>query len=95
MTLARVGEIELDFERTGSGAPLLAIMGMSGTYLHWGEPFLGRLRESFEVIGRDTFSNCYNRLLTPDPANPMKLSLLICAALISWTAAASGAASDS
>ena len=28
-------------------------MGMSGTYLHWGEPFLERLRESFEVIVYD------------------------------------------
>ncbi|HUH81349.1 MAG TPA: alpha/beta fold hydrolase, partial [Solirubrobacteraceae bacterium] len=33
--------------------PLLAIMGMSGTALHWGEPFLSRLRESFEVIVYD------------------------------------------
>src|SRR5271169_1115284 len=28
-------------------------MGMSGTYLHWGEPFLERLRESFEVVVYD------------------------------------------
>ena len=49
----RVGEIELDFERSGSGPPLLAIMGMSGTALHWGEPFLGGLREHFEVIVYD------------------------------------------
>jgi 3-oxoadipate enol-lactonase len=48
-----VGEIELDYERTGEGPPLLAIMGMSGTSLHWGEPFLSRLGESFEVIVYD------------------------------------------
>jgi 3-oxoadipate enol-lactonase len=53
MPLARVGEIELDYERSGSGPPLLAIMGMSGTALHWGEPFLAPLRESFEVIVYD------------------------------------------
>jgi 3-oxoadipate enol-lactonase len=53
MPLAHVGEIELDYERTGSGAPLLAIMGMSGTALHWGEPFLSQLREHFEVIVYD------------------------------------------
>jgi 3-oxoadipate enol-lactonase len=53
MPLAHVGEIELDFERTGSGPPLLAIMGMSGTALHWGEPFLSPLREHFEVIVYD------------------------------------------
>jgi 3-oxoadipate enol-lactonase len=29
---------------------LLLIMGMSGTALHWGEPFLQRLRSGFEVI---------------------------------------------
>ena len=53
MPRASVGEIELDYERSGEGPPLLAIMGMSGTYLHWGEPFLERLRESFEVIVYD------------------------------------------
>ena len=53
MPLARVGEIEIDYERTGSGPPLLAMMGMSGTSLHWGEPFLNALREHFEVIVYD------------------------------------------
>src|SRR3984957_5065102 len=53
MTLTRVGEIELDVERSGSGPPLLLIMGMSGTSLHWGEPFLELLREDFEVIAYD------------------------------------------
>jgi 3-oxoadipate enol-lactonase len=53
MPLARVGDIELDYERSGSGPPLLAIMGMSGTALHWGEPFLEPLREHFEVIVYD------------------------------------------
>jgi len=50
MPLVRVGDIELDCERRGSGPPLLLIMGMSGTTLHWGEPFLGELEEHFEVI---------------------------------------------
>jgi pimeloyl-ACP methyl ester carboxylesterase len=53
MTKVAVGEIELDYERSGSGPPLLAIMGMSGTALHWGEPFLAQLRDSFEVIVYD------------------------------------------
>ena len=53
MTLIGVGEIELDYERSGSGPPLLAIMGMSGTALSWGEPFLERLREDHEVIVYD------------------------------------------
>jgi 3-oxoadipate enol-lactonase len=48
--LAEVGDIQLDYERSGSGEPLLLIMGMSGTALHWGEPFLQRLRSGFEVI---------------------------------------------
>jgi pimeloyl-ACP methyl ester carboxylesterase len=48
-----VGDIELSYERSGSGPPLLAIMGMSGTALHWGEPFLAELRESFDVIVYD------------------------------------------
>ena len=48
-----VGEIQLDFERSGEGPPLLLIMGMSGTALQWGEPFLDLLRPDFEVIVYD------------------------------------------
>jgi pimeloyl-ACP methyl ester carboxylesterase len=55
MTVVPVGEIELDYERSGSSAapPLLLIMGMSGTALHWGEPFLELLRADFDVIAYD------------------------------------------
>jgi pimeloyl-ACP methyl ester carboxylesterase len=49
----RAGDIELDYERSGSGPPLLLIMGMSGTALHWGVPFLELLRRDFEVIAYD------------------------------------------
>jgi len=51
--IAKVGDIELDYERSGSGEPLLLIMGMSGTALMWGEPFLSGLREQFDVIAFD------------------------------------------
>jgi 3-oxoadipate enol-lactonase len=53
MTLVQVGEIELDYERSGSGPPLLLIMGMSGTALHWSEPFLSALQRDFETIVYD------------------------------------------
>jgi pimeloyl-ACP methyl ester carboxylesterase len=55
MTLIDVGDIQLDYERSGnsSGPPLLLIMGMSGTALHWGEPFLALLRDDFDVIAYD------------------------------------------
>ena len=55
MTVVQVGEHELDYERSGTpGAPpLLLIMGMSGTSLHWGEAFLEELRPSFDVIAFD------------------------------------------
>jgi 3-oxoadipate enol-lactonase len=53
MPRASVGEIELDYERSGEGPPLLLIMGMSGTALHWGEPFLDALRSDFQVIVYD------------------------------------------
>jgi pimeloyl-ACP methyl ester carboxylesterase len=54
----RVGDIELDYERSWPisrrpGPPLLLIMGMSGTALHWGEPFLELLRRDFDVIAYD------------------------------------------
>jgi pimeloyl-ACP methyl ester carboxylesterase len=45
-----VGGVVLDYERSGAGPPLLMIMGMSGTALHWGEPFLDALRTEFEPI---------------------------------------------
>ncbi len=53
MTLIDVGEIQLDYERSGSGEPLLMIMGMSGTALSWGEAFLEQLRRDFELIVYD------------------------------------------
>jgi 3-oxoadipate enol-lactonase len=53
MALVRVGDVELDVERSGSGPPLLLIMGMSGTALHWSEPFLEQLRGDFDVIAYD------------------------------------------
>jgi 3-oxoadipate enol-lactonase len=55
MTLIAVGGHELDYERSGAadGPPLLLIMGMSGTALHWGEAFLELLRPSFDVIAYD------------------------------------------
>ncbi len=53
MPLARAGDIELNYERSGSGPPLLLIMGMSGTMHHWGEPLLDDLRHDFEVIVYD------------------------------------------
>jgi 3-oxoadipate enol-lactonase len=54
----RAGDVELDYERSGpisdrSGPPLLVIMGMSGTALYWGEPFLELLRRDFDVIAYD------------------------------------------
>ena len=55
MTAVRIGSAELDVERSGQagGEPLLLIMGMSGTALHWGEPFLEALRRDFDVIAFD------------------------------------------
>ncbi len=53
MTLIDAGGIQLDYERSGAGPPLLLIMGMSGTALHWGEPFLELLRRDFDVIAYD------------------------------------------
>jgi 3-oxoadipate enol-lactonase len=53
MPVVNAGEIELSYERSGSGPPLLMIMGMSGTSLSWGEPFLDVLRRDFETIVYD------------------------------------------
>ena len=53
MGLASVGEIELSYERAGSGPPLLMIMGMSGTFDHWNAAFIDDLRQDFETIVYD------------------------------------------
>src|SRR5213080_5515528 len=53
MATFRVGDDELYYERSGSGEPLLLIMGMSGTHLTWGEPFLDALRRDFEIAVYD------------------------------------------
>jgi len=53
MSVIPVGDIELDYERSGEGPPLLMIMGMAGTALSWGDPFLDELRRDFEVITYD------------------------------------------
>jgi 3-oxoadipate enol-lactonase len=53
MALAKAGDIELSYERDGSGPPLLLIMGMSGTLHHWGDPLLSGLRRDFDTIVYD------------------------------------------
>jgi 3-oxoadipate enol-lactonase len=55
MAVVDIGIGVLDVERSGrsDGPPLLLIMGMSGTALHWGEPFLQELRRDFDVIAFD------------------------------------------
>jgi 3-oxoadipate enol-lactonase len=53
MPVVKAGNVELDYERSGSGPPLLLIMGLAGSMLHWGEPFLQALRHDFELIAYD------------------------------------------
>jgi 3-oxoadipate enol-lactonase len=53
MPLIGAGEIELSYDRAGSGPPLLLIMGMSGTFDHWDADFLAGLRSAFDVIVYD------------------------------------------
>lgn len=53
MPIANAGGVELDYERSGEGPPLLLIMGMSGTKEHWGQRFLDALRRDFETIVYD------------------------------------------
>jgi 3-oxoadipate enol-lactonase len=53
MPVARFEEIELSYDRAGSGPPLLLIMGMSGTFDHWDAGFLEDLRRDFDVVVYD------------------------------------------
>lgn len=57
-TVPLVPSVDVDgrsffYERRGAGAPLLLIMGLSGNSLHWGEPFLGLLERSYDVVAFD------------------------------------------
>jgi pimeloyl-ACP methyl ester carboxylesterase len=53
MPFIDAGNVRLSYERSGSGPPLLLIMGLSGTLLHWGEPFMEGLRGDFDTIVYD------------------------------------------
>jgi 3-oxoadipate enol-lactonase len=53
MPVVDAGDVQLSYERSGSGPPLLLIMGLSGTLLHWGEPLMERLRDDFDTIVYD------------------------------------------
>jgi 3-oxoadipate enol-lactonase len=50
MAIAAVGDNELFYLERGEGEPLLLIMGMSGSHLMWGEPFLAELEKDFRTI---------------------------------------------
>lgn len=39
--------------RSGTGEPLLLIMGMAGHHLMWGDPFLTRLDQVFDIVAFD------------------------------------------
>jgi pimeloyl-ACP methyl ester carboxylesterase len=45
--------MDLHVARRGSGEPLLLIMGLAGTHVAWGEPFLARLEDGFDCIAYD------------------------------------------
>jgi 3-oxoadipate enol-lactonase len=53
MPVVDAGNVQLSYERSGSGPPLLLIMGLSGTLLHWGELFMAGLQSDFDVISYD------------------------------------------
>src|SRR5688500_3738894 len=44
---------DLHYVERGDGEPLLLIMGLSGTHLAWGDPFVDALAADFTVIAYD------------------------------------------
>jgi len=54
MSIAKVGDINIEYYVEGEGPPLLLIIGFAGQASSWGEPFLDLLRPHFQVI---RFSN--------------------------------------
>src|SRR5215207_9190920 len=53
MPKVELSATELNYERSGSGEPLLLIQGMGGTHVSWGRPFSALLESDFEVIAFD------------------------------------------
>jgi 3-oxoadipate enol-lactonase len=53
MPTIELSATELNYERSGSGEPLLLIQGMGGTHVSWGKPFSALLENDFEVIAFD------------------------------------------
>jgi 3-oxoadipate enol-lactonase len=50
---AGVEDLEMYYERSGDGEPLLLIQGMTGTHAAWGERFLTPLERDFECLVYD------------------------------------------
>jgi 3-oxoadipate enol-lactonase len=50
MTQITVGDIDIDYEIQGSGAPLLMIMGLSFSRRDWGEKFTELLARNYQLI---------------------------------------------
>src|SRR3954451_5891721 len=48
-----IGGRKLFHVRRGAGEPLLLIMGMSGTHLSWGDPFMEDLIRDYDVVAYD------------------------------------------
>jgi 3-oxoadipate enol-lactonase len=44
---------QLHYVRCGEGEPLLLLMGLSGTHLAWGDPFLDELARHFALVAYD------------------------------------------
>ncbi|MCH8921471.1 MAG: alpha/beta hydrolase, partial [Chloroflexi bacterium] len=54
MSMAKVGDINIEYYVEGEGPPLLMITGYGGQASSWGGPFLERLRPHFRIV---RFSN--------------------------------------
>ncbi len=54
MSMAKVGDINMEYYVEGTGPPLLMITGYGGQASSWGGPFLERLRPHFRIV---RFSN--------------------------------------
>lgn len=64
--------MELNYVRRGQGEPLLLIQGMSGTHVSWGDPFLARLEQDFDVVAFDNRGIGYS----PEAADPFTIAEL-------------------
>src|SRR5215207_2363378 len=68
MAQAEIGDVTIEYEICGEGAPLLLVMGLSCQLIHWPDEFIDRLVDrGFKVIRFDNRDIGLSTKFTAEP----------------------------